>query len=741
MTISSDLIGQRKQRIEHMQKLRELGINPYPARSQKDKANEEVKTNFSDYDGKTLTLAGRLMGKREHGKLIFGDLQDESGTIQIAIKKDVLQADLAQSYLGWDEIKYIDIGDFIQVEGTVGQTAQGEITLFVLHFKLLSKSLRPLPVKMDDKEQQFRRRYLDLTVNAQRKALFQRKAKFWEVNRMVMKKNGFIEVETPVLEHVTGGADATPFTTHHNALDQDFFLRISTELYQKRLIGAGFEKIFTLGPNFRNEGLSDEHLQEFYQIEWYWAYANYRDNMKLVTDLFRTIAQEVYGKTTFTTRGHSFDLADEWKEISYPDIIKERYDIDIFEDPDEKMMQALKKHNLELTGAVNRNRLIDNLWKLIRKEISGPAFLINEPKFMSPLAKSKPDDERLTERFHILIAGSELGNGYTEINDPLDQLDRFLDQQKMRDTGDTEAQMLDIDYVEMLEFGMPPTSGFGMSERVFWFLENVTAREGTFFPQMRTEYDDITKKIYAGQISFEEKSLFEDLKKPELFSIGSDAAKQWPTINIGFAIIKGVQIQKSLPELEEEKAALIERVQKMTTDDINAMPSIQSYRKMYKEMKVDWHSRRPSPEALLRRVIKGKGLYTVNTCVDAYNLVVMKHGISSGAFDLDTIEFPTVLRLAKEGETIHLLGDAEPTVYMPTEIAYFDQKGGYNIDFNYRDSQRTAVTLETKNLMINIDGVYDISRKQVEHTLKETLDIITKYCGGTVEIAGIVSST
>ncbi|MBP7967539.1 lysine--tRNA ligase, partial [Candidatus Woesebacteria bacterium] len=291
-TISSDLIGQRKQRIEHLQKLRELGINPYPARSKKDTANSDVKTNFANYEGKVLTLAGRLMGKREHGKLIFGDLQDESGSIQLCIKKDQIEGDLAQGHLGWGEIKLVDIGDFVQITGEISKSSQGEVTIFAKHFMLLAKSLRPLPIQIDDKEQQFRRRYLDLTVNAERKALFQRKAKFWDVNRMVMKKNGFIEIETPVLEHVTGGADATPFTTHHNALDQDFFLRISTELYQKRLIGAGFEKIFTLGPNFRNEGLSDEHLQEFYQIEWYWAYADYRNNMKFVTDLFRTIAQE-----------------------------------------------------------------------------------------------------------------------------------------------------------------------------------------------------------------------------------------------------------------------------------------------------------------------------------------------------------------------------------------------------------------------------------------------------------------
>jgi lysyl-tRNA synthetase, class II len=332
--------------------------------------------------------------------------------------------------------------------------------------------------------------------------MFKRKAKFWQVQREFLKEKGFMEVEVPILEPVTGGADAAPFITHHNALDQDFYLRISTELYQKRLIGAGYEKIYTFGPHFRNEGIDDEHLQEFYDIEWYWAYADYKDNMELVKEIFRHIANSVYGKTKFTTRGHTFDLAGEWEEIDYTTLIKERFGVDIFKDSDEKILEVVKKNNIELDDDINRNRLIDNLMKIARSEISGPAFLINQPKFISPLAKSHKDNEELTERFQPIIAGSELGNGYSEINNPLDQLDRFLDQQALRDEGDDEAHMLDIDFVEMLEYGMPPTSGYGHSERIFWFMEDVTAREGTFFPQMRHDTDKATKKIYGDRVKF-----------------------------------------------------------------------------------------------------------------------------------------------------------------------------------------------------------------------------------------------
>jgi lysyl-tRNA synthetase class 2 len=496
MQIADDFIGQRLRRIEKVEELKKLGIDPYPAHSVKEYPNNEITSNFEKYENKNVVLSGRLVSWRDHGKMMFANLQDQSGKIQLWLKTDDLSGDIEKGFLPWENLNLVDVGDFIEAHGTVTKTVRGEITLLVKHVRMLSKSIRLLPQKLAHKEQMFRRRYLDLTINPEHKELFLRKSRFWEVQREFMEKEGFIEVEVPVLEHVTGGADARPFITLHNELNQEFYMRISTELYQKRLIGGGFEKIFTVGPNFRNEGLSDEHLQEYSQIEWYWAYADYRDNMELTKRMFRHIAQEVYGKTKFSTRGHEFDVADEWQEIDYAATIKEHHGIDIFEDSDEKMKAALEKAGVDLPGAINRNRLIDNLWKTIRKTLAGPAFLVNEPKFMSPLAKSKPEDERLTERFHIVLGGSELGNGYSEINDPQDQLDRFLDQQKMRNQGDDEAQMLDIDYVEMLEYGMPPTSGYAHSERLFWFLEDITAREGTLFPQLRHEVESLTKDIY-----------------------------------------------------------------------------------------------------------------------------------------------------------------------------------------------------------------------------------------------------
>lgn len=498
--ISDDLVGQRTRRLEKLETLRKLGVNPYPSQSQKDCTNKNILDNFSTYEQKEVVVTGRIMSWREHGAVIFSDIRDMSGDLQLWISKDTLVDDLKNGCLGWEELKLLDTGDFIQAKGLVVKTSRGAISIAVKNITLLSKSIRPIPQRLADKEELLRKRYLDILLHTEKKELFLRKERFFEANRTFLKKYGFVEVFTPVLEHVTGGADARPFTTHHNDLHEDFYLRISTELYQKRLIGAGFEKIFTIGPNFRNEGISDEHLQEYNQVEWYWAYADYRDNMRLVRDSIRYIAQSVYGKTAFSTRGLTFDLAEEWKELDYKTVIQEHLGIDIFNDPDEKIQKVITEKGIHLKGVINRSRLIDNAWKIVRKTISGPAFLVNEPAIMSPLAKAHTDDPALTERFHVILAGSELGNGYSEINDPQYQLEQFLAQQKLREAGDDEAQMLDIDFVEMLEYGMPPTSGYAHSERLFWFLEGVSAREGTLFPQMSFIVDEMTKKIYGEKV-------------------------------------------------------------------------------------------------------------------------------------------------------------------------------------------------------------------------------------------------
>jgi lysyl-tRNA synthetase class 2 len=365
--------------------------------------------------------------------------------------------------------------------------------------RILSKSLRPMPTKLDgftNKEERLRRRYVDTNVNEDVRQRYIRRSKFWQATRDFLNQSGFIEINTPVLEHTTGGADANPFVTHMDAIDQDFYLRISQELPLKRLIGGGYEKVYDIGPRFRNENYTDEHLPEHMAMEWYWAYADWKDGMKFMTEMYKYVLEKTFGTLNFKLGEFTIDLNKDWEQWDYSETIKKHYKIDPLNCTISEVKKALKDNRLEVEKTESIARGIDKLWKNIRKDVAGPVWLINTPLYVSPLAKANPDSPETVQRFQPVIAGSELGNGYSELNDPVDQLNRFTEQQAMRDAGDEEAQMLDIDFVEMLEYGMPPTCGWGYSERVFWIFEGVTAREGVPFPQLRAEIDELTKSIY-----------------------------------------------------------------------------------------------------------------------------------------------------------------------------------------------------------------------------------------------------
>jgi lysyl-tRNA synthetase class 2 len=357
-----------------------------------------------------------------------------------------------------------------------------------------------------------------MTMDPTVREMFKRRSRFWSAVREFLTSKGFYEINIPVLEHTTGGADAKPFVTHFDAIDTDFFLRISHELPLKRLIGGGFEKVFDLGPRFRNEGFSDEHLPEHIAMEFYWAYADRNMGMEFTQEMFQFVVEKVYGKTAFTIRGFDVDFSKKWEIIDFAEEMKKRFDIDIYNDSVEKLEEILKKENPKAQVVSNRSRLVDTLWKLHRESIGGPAFIVNIPKFFSPLAKADDINPLITQRAQPLVGGSEMASSWAELNDPLDQLDRFVEQQKLREDGDDEAQMMDIDFVEMLEYGMPPAFGFGMSERVFWFLENVTAREGVPFPPMKSEIDNSTKKVYSEILKYIDPTSEIIIKKEQDFS-------------------------------------------------------------------------------------------------------------------------------------------------------------------------------------------------------------------------------
>ena len=490
----------RDDHLRKLEELKKLGINPYPATAERDHTLAEVANQFEALQGRDVHVVGRIANIRKFGKLAFVVIRDMSGTLQLFFVRDRVEPLNAEAgQLGMEQLPLLDAGDFIQASGPVIKTQTGEVSVEVHKLRLLTKSLRPMPTAQDgftNKEERLRRRYIDMNVNLDVRERFIRRSRFWQATRDFLNQYGFIEVNVPVLEHTTGGADANPFVTHMDALDQDFYLRISHELPLKRLLGAGFEKVYDIGPRFRNENYSDEHLPEHVAMEWYWAYADWRDGIKFMTEMYRYVLQQTFGTLQFKLGKFDVDLSKDWEEWDYAETIQKRYGIDVYDCTLDDVKKALADNKLEVEQTENKARGIDKLWKNIRKDVAGPVWLVNTPKFISPLAKSNPGDDNSVQRFQPIVAGSELGNGFSELNDPLDQLSRFVEQQKMRDAGDDEAMMLDIDYVEMLEYGMPPACGWGYAERVFWVFEGVTAREGVPFPQLRHEIDETTKAIY-----------------------------------------------------------------------------------------------------------------------------------------------------------------------------------------------------------------------------------------------------
>lgn len=478
-----------KERVDKLNKIIKLGINPYPSKFDKKNDIIDIVTKYSklkneEHSKDKVKTAGKIMSIREMGKASFVDINDQNGKIQCFFKEDEIKKEY-ELYL------LLDIGDIIGVEGTPFRTKRGELSILVKDLNILSKSLKPLPDKwhgLKDAEEKFRKRYLDILLNSEVKELFVKKSKFWQTIRFFLINKGFLEVETPILENSTGGAAAMPFKTHHNTLDLDVYLRISCgELWQKKLLVGNFEKTFEIGRIFRNEGMDSEHLQDYSQMEFYWAYADYKDGMELVQEMYKLIAKEVLGTLKFKSHGFEIDLGKKWELYDYESLIKEKTGIDIFKANKKDIQKKLDQLKQEYEKNAEKWRLVDSLWKYCRKDLSGPGFLVNQPVEISPLAKRNEKDTRKVEQFQIILAGSEVGNGYSELNDPLDQEKRFLEQKKLKEAGDMEAQDYDESFVEALRHAMPPACGFGVSERFFSLLMDKPIRECVIFPLMKPE--------------------------------------------------------------------------------------------------------------------------------------------------------------------------------------------------------------------------------------------------------------
>ena len=491
MTARLDSISQ--QRLDKLEKLRSQGIDPYPRRYQRTHSAQQAITLFQEQEGKTdplppVSLAGRIMTHRLMGKASFLDLRDGSGKIQVYCRLDQV------GDKKFELLKGLDIGDIIGVSGTLFRTHTGEVTVKASDLTLLSKSLLPLPEKwhgLTDVEKRYRQRYLDLIANLEAKEIFRTRSRLISSLRRFMDERGFMEVETPVLQDTAGGAAARPFITHHQALDRDLYLRIATELHLKRLIIGGFEKVYEIGRIFRNEGISFKHNPEFTTMESYEAYADYNDVMQMTETMVSFLAKEVLGSCQSKWGEQTIDFTPPWQRLTLQEAIRRNSGLDFEQYPDEtslrEAMAAIKVFAPELHG---RGKLIDKLLStFVEPKLIQPTFLLDYPVEMSPLAKRKLDNPRLVERFEAFAGGMEIANAFTELNDPVDQRQRFEDQKRLRsELGDEEAEVADEDFLEALEYGMPPTGGLGsgIDRLAMLFTNQSSIREVILFPQLKS---------------------------------------------------------------------------------------------------------------------------------------------------------------------------------------------------------------------------------------------------------------
>jgi lysyl-tRNA synthetase class 2 len=476
-------------------KQRKLGLlqeffgTAYPEKSERTHSIKDVQASFSQLEGEKtmITLGGRVRSIRTMGKIAFAHVEDPTGKFQIFLNNEVLGKEKFDLF-----VDAIESGDFIQATGKLFLTKKDEQTLEVTDWKILSKSMRPIPTEfygLKDEEEILRRRYLDLLANEETRELFRKKSVFWQTVRDVLLEEGFLEVQTPVLEHVPGGADAEPFVTHHNALDQDFFLRISLELHLKRLLVGGYEKVFEIGRLFRNEGIDREHLQEYDDVEFYWAYADLDKGIELTKKLVKQIVFKVTGGYETEYEGKKINWDGDYPLVDFFTEFKKETGIDLSDDPSVEVLKVKADElGIKYEDSYGKGRMIDTIYKkTVRQKLIQPCILVGHPLHVSPLAKIDPENPQRVFRAQLVAVRSELTNSYAELNDPTDQRKRFEEQMKLREAGDAEAQMIDEDFLQALEYGMPPAFGFGMSERLFAILMNRSIRETVIFPPMKSK--------------------------------------------------------------------------------------------------------------------------------------------------------------------------------------------------------------------------------------------------------------
>ena len=648
-----DLDEQVRIRHEKLRELQAQGNDPFEVTTfPKTHNSGEILANYEKFDNKScdVAVAGRIVLKRVMGKASFAHILDEQGRIQLYIAVNDLGDAAYEAFKKWD------LGDIVGAKGFVFKTKTGEISVHVKELVLLAKALIPLPDKhhgLKDADLRFRERYVDLIVNPEVKQIFTTRSKIISAIREFLDGEGFLEVETPILQTIAGGAEARPFITHHNTYNMPMYLRIAPELYLKRLIVGGYEKVYELARNFRNEGVSYKHNPEFTMLELYQAYTDYNGMADLIERLFRYVLQKVIGTTKITYEGHQLDFGKPWRRVKMFDIAKSVKD---FED------------NIEPT--------------LIQ-----PTIVLDYPIEISPLAKKKKGSPQFTERFEYFICGREFGNAYSELNDPIDQRERFVQQMKEREKGNDEAHMLDEDFVNALSYGMPPTGGLGLGiDRLIMLITGVhSIRECLLFPTMKPKSSKENKSFKL--------AINKDMAKFGQVTIGVLEAEITPKADM--AAVKNYTRQIIASE--------VKRLQQNAPD---TLPQIKKWKKIFSDMKAD--TNKTSSVVFLTNWLCEKGkLFNIHPIVDLYNAISVKYGLPMGAYDVEKVKGTLELRLAKQGENFIGINGKDTEQTNAGEVVYADEQGITCRLWNFKDSDRTKITKATTKFAVFFDGIGD----------------------------------
>jgi lysyl-tRNA synthetase, class II len=736
-----------KNRSIKLAEIRALGIDPYPPTFKPTQSAQALQHKYESRElggseeaeaGQTehAVLAGRLVLFRAMGKNAFAHLQDSTGRIQLMFNKDhTMVADLPESP-DLTPMKFIekklDLGDIIGVEGNMFRTQKGELTLYVKTVTLLCKTLLPLPDKhsgLTDKGTRYKKRWLDLISHLDVAETFRLRSRIMHLIRRYCEQQHFMEVETAILQNIYGGAEARPFVTELNAEHQQMYLRISLEISLKKLIIGGFDRIFEISKVFRNEGLDRTHNPEFTMLEAYAAYWDYNDMMVFTEKLFEFLAMELFGNTEIKVqreeKEYTINLKAPWKRLSMKAAIREYGKIDVDSLSDDQMRKLLldkgESDPKEIQKAP-RGILIAMLFEeFAESHLIQPHHIIDHPIETTPLCKLHRDPklrkERFVERFESFILGSEMCNAYTELNDPELQRKLLEDQSAKRDAGDEEAHPLDEDFIEAICQGMPPTGGLGIGiDRLVMLLTQAPSiRDVLFFPIMRADETGAKKQMREGQ-----------------FSIDPAIVQQFPHAKMGVLVCKGLNNQGTFPPIESMLRAIEEEMrQKYTVEGLATLPKIVDWREAYRKFGFSPSAHRSSVEALLRRVLQGKQLPSINPIVDLYNITSMKYVLAAGGDDLDKVEGGISLTIADGSERFVMLGTDKPEPIKKGEVIYRDSKEVLCRSWNYRECEKTKITRETSNVCLVLEGLEHSSSEEIHRAITELKGLLNQYCNGS----------